>query len=92
MFTWNEKYSVGFDEIDTQHKKFLILTDEVRDLIGKGEHENTVLNKVNELFNYAKWHFDTENIYMKKCRYEYVEEHSNEHKKIIEKIFLSDII
>lgn len=86
MFTWNENYSVGFDEVDNQHKKFFILSDEVIKYIGDGECAENISSKIKELHNYALWHFNTEKIYMEKCRYEFVDEHLTDHAKILNKI------
>jgi len=97
MFNWSKDYSVGIDEIDRQHKNFIKLINEIADLIGKENRIQIIEIKVKELEDYAKWHFQTEMLYMKKCKQcsgnQIVENHVKEHNEILEKIadFRKDI-
>ena len=62
---WEEKYSVGVLEIDTQHKKLFATINELIDIIG-GHFEQLAINKVvSELLDYKKFHFATEEKYFK---------------------------
>lgn len=93
MFTWSPKYSVGFEEVDFQHQKFLKIADKVIECIGTGTDVSTIKNKTIELLDYAKWHFETEHFYMKQCVQHIFEDHKAEHQEILSKIdvFIQDI-
>lgn len=97
MFTWNSDYSVGIDEIDRQHQKFIKIINEIVDLFGVDKKNPIIAIKILELEDYAKWHFQTELSYLKKCTKcssnEMIEEHIKEHDEILKKIaeFRKDI-
>ncbi len=94
MIEWDEKYSVGIPIIDEQHKKLInIINKAVVLIINKATdiaHSNNpqeILEVLNQMTEYAKEHFATEEAYMYEFRYlEYVlhkEEHFNFSNKAI---------
>lgn len=80
---WEEKFSVGVDEIDEQHKQLFNLINEVRDSIKKGQTKDFVIDCIQKLDKYASFHFDLEEKYMIENRYPNIEEHRLEHKNFI---------
>lgn len=76
---WDEKYSVGVEEIDNQHKHLVATINNLLDLI----NTNTVGEKLDEIINalveYKKLHFETEEKYFKEFNYEGTEEHEAKH-------------
>jgi hemerythrin-like metal-binding protein len=93
MFTWSPKYSVGFEEVDFQHQKFLKIADDVIQLIGQCPDVSNIKQKTKELLEYAKWHFETEHFYMSQYPNHIFEDHKAEHKEILSEIevFIQDI-
>ncbi|EKD27068.1 MAG: hypothetical protein ACD_79C00896G0004 [uncultured bacterium] len=76
---WTDSLSVGINLIDEQHKKLVGLVNSLYDAmkVGKG---NDVLGKIlEELIEYTKYHFSTEEELMKKHLYPKFLDHKKEH-------------
>jgi len=62
--TWNEKYSIGIEEIDSQHKKlFEILNSYYKNLVDSktiGVTNDVMKDTINNLIDYATYHFREE--------------------------------
>ncbi len=86
---WDEKYSVGVDIIDQQHKQFVFIMDKLSKAIEEGKVKEVVDHILLELEEYVTYHFGTEEAYFKKFNYEGTLEHVEVHKLFGEK--LSDI-
>ncbi len=84
---WSKKYSVGFDEIDNQHKVLVDLINKLEDIY---ENRNNykdfegMLDKVMvELKNYTILHFSTEEVLMQMFTYGDFETHKQSHDHFI---------
>jgi hemerythrin len=82
---WDDKYLIGINSIDAQHKHFVGILNRLF-LVIQSESNDSVTNIINELVDYADRHFATEERYFKKHNYPYSLEHTNEHNKIKRKI------
>ena len=86
MIEWDDKYSVGISIIDEQHKKLInIINKAVTVIINKATdiaHSNDpeeILEVLNEMTEYAKEHFATEEAYMLEFHYLEHTLHKEEH-------------
>jgi len=86
FFTWNEKYSVGIRELDAQHKQLITLLNELYEAMQNGAAESKLAKIINELVNYTRTHFATEEKYMEKYNYIGLSSQKSEHSRFIEKI------
>jgi len=83
---WNEKFKVGIDLIDDDHKQLISLLDQSRKITAK-QSSNVMMNKVlNELVSYTKIHFKREEALMQACEYPDAERHIKIHEALIEQI------
>ncbi|MBT4165994.1 hemerythrin family protein [archaeon] len=82
---WSDELGVNVKEIDEQHKKlFEIINRAHEGAINKDKKEgNDVLN---ELIEFVRVHFSTEEKYFEKCNYSGAKEHIAEHLKLTEKV------
>lgn len=83
---WEEKYSVGVLEIDSQHKKLFAVINELIDIIGGRFEQEAVAKVIGELLEYKKIHFATEEKYFEKFSYEGATEHIKKHQEFGEKL------
>ena len=83
MVSWNKSLSVGIEEIDDQHKYFIGLVNKADSLIRDGVTKEEQLKVAKELGAYAQKHFETEEKYMQKMNYPFLEEHKAEHRKLV---------
>ncbi|NLX77802.1 MAG: hemerythrin family protein [Clostridiaceae bacterium] len=97
MFRWSENYKTGIDTIDEQHKKLVDIGAKLEDMLYAGDsldYYDYILETINELKDYADYHFSYEERKMRESDYPGLEEHRMEHLyfvKRIDKLAMQDI-
>jgi hemerythrin-like metal-binding protein len=86
LITWENKFSVGVKELDNQHKKLIELINELYDSMRAGHGKDVLKQILNDLLEYTKYHFDTEEKYFIKYNYYGKTEHMKEHAELKEKV------
>lgn len=79
LVNWNEKYTVGIAEFDEQHKKLMELYNKLYDAMKEGRGKDVLQGILNDLINYAKYHFESEEKCFAKFNYPGKSEHLKEH-------------
>ncbi len=89
MLVWKDEYSIGVDLIDKQHEYLFEIGNGayklLRDDFGIDKYDDIVLI-IQDLSQYAKFHFKTEEEYMIKIKYKKYLSHKLEHDDFIQKI------
>ncbi len=87
-YVWKDEYIVGIEEIDTQHKHFFEIFDELDELLKNysDENEESLIFASDKLLNYALYHFSTEEVYLEKCACPAAQEHISSHDTYREKM------
>ncbi len=94
LFTWDNTYSVGIPHIDEQHEKLVSYINKLHQAMLRDEEDNVTGKILNELTDYTKIHFATEDDLMVKTgfsdhgavtRLQY-ERHKAEHAEFTRKI------
>ncbi|MDW7645240.1 MAG: bacteriohemerythrin [Desulfuromonadales bacterium] len=84
---WNDKISVGIEEIDEQHKQLLDLINRLYSAMVSGEQKLQVAKDVlNELMQYTIVHFAVEESLFRIFNYPDYEEHCAHHYKLREQV------
>ncbi len=83
---WSDSLSLGIKEIDEQHAKFIGYINSIALINNDPTKREKARQILNELRDYAKHHFDTEEKYFKKYRYPKTEEHMLEHFNLLKKL------
>lgn len=89
MLTWRDQYSIGNEEIDNQHKTLFGICDHVFTILKNDFDDNTqskIIVILDELKNYTKVHFDTEERLMLSINYPSYTVHKAEHDDFIIKL------
>lgn len=88
LIQWEEKFSLGINEIDEQHKKILLLINKLYDLFNQRKQgdEAEIDRVIAEMADYAIYHFNTEEKYFIIYGYEKQEEHIAIHNQYRAKI------
>jgi hemerythrin len=86
FFRWKDSMSVKSEEIDNQHKKLVGMLNELYMAFINKEHKEKMDAVINQLIDYTRYHFDTEEKYFIAFRYPDKENHIKEHKQFKEKI------
>ena len=80
---WSSKFEVGHERIDFEHKIFLNLIREASRLPGRGVSRERVLLHLNEVKQYAVFHFTSEENIMFDVGYPDIEPHKKEHEMLL---------
>lgn len=83
---WNDKYSVGVTEIDLQHQKMFTVINNLIDVIQNTPTNESLIEIINSLVEYKKYHFATEEKYFKEFNYEGATDHIGAHHSFNEKL------
>ena len=86
FFDWNDSYSVGVADIDTQHKKLFALINELYDSTNKGRANDVLERILGELIEYTKFHFKTEEQLLEQNGYPGLPEHRIAHRRLLSEI------
>ena len=81
---WSKILSVGFEEIDEDHRKLVGIFNELNRAVTAGEAADYIAATLEELINCTAWHFSHEERLMLKHRYDGLEVHKSEHRELVE--------
>ncbi len=86
LITWTEKYSVGIEKIDSQHKILVSLLNKLHAYMLEGK-ANYVLGEIlTELIHYTETHFQTEETLFEEYGYPETTAHTDEHRELVKKV------
>ena len=85
MIEWDVKFSVGVQRIDEEHKKLIDIINKAA-VTNKSKKIRVVLATLDEMINYAGYHFLTEETYMVGSDYPEYLFHRNEHIGFTDKV------
>ncbi len=77
---WDDKYSVEVEEIDNQHKLMFKTINELIDAIYTTPTKEKLEPIIEQLINYKKYHFATEEKYFIEFNYEKKDDHIAKHR------------
>jgi hemerythrin len=78
---WDDKYSVGVEEIDKQHQHMFNTINNLLDVISTNSPKEKLDEVISGLVEYKKYHFETEEKYFREFDYEGREEHEAKHNE-----------
>ena len=85
---WSDEYSVKFAPIDEQHKKLVVITNDLLQSCKEGRAVNRIdfMLAFSQASEYAITHFRTEEEYMKKANYPDFDAHKKEHQDFLAEV------
>ncbi len=86
---WQESFSVNNYTIDTQHKQWLEILNELHETLMGSDSETlaTITNdSLESMQEYAKKHFTYEEEYLKEINYPYLAEHKSIHNAFLDQV------
>jgi hemerythrin len=92
LVEWEDRYSVGIELIDDQHKELFNLTNTLYEgcLAGDEAARSYFMETVHGTVDYVKYHFTAEEKMLEKVKYPNFAEHKKEHEGFVKKI-LEDV-
>lgn len=90
MIKWKDEYSIGIKLIDVQHKHIFEIGNNAYELLKNDlslDKYSKIIQVVEDLRQYTKYHFKCEEEYMLKIHYENYDNQKMEHDNFIKKIY-----
>jgi hemerythrin len=85
---WEERYLLGVEQFDDHHKHLVDLLNQVHGMFLSNEVAEGKLQEIlDSLEEYANYHFDQEEGWMREVGFPKLEEHILEHKRFIYKLY-----
>lgn len=81
--TWDEKIALGITEIDNQHKQLVEIINTLFDAMKGAKGLEVIGDLLNQLGDYAVYHFSTEEKYFESFGYTESDHHKDEHKYLL---------
>lgn len=85
LFEWKDSYNVNVGIIDEQHKVLVSLLNNLHDSMSQGKGKEVLSVILNDLVNYTKTHFATEEKLMSQTVYTKTHSHMAEHEGLTKK-------
>jgi hemerythrin len=85
-FDWKDEYSIGFPSIDTQHRKLFSLINEILEGMRAARGPKDIRDTLDELAQYAIYHFSQEEILFQEYGYRKSKEHGIAHELFMKKL------
>lgn len=79
---WGATLSVGVAAMDQQHQQLVALINQLADAMTQGKSASVIGNILNELVNYAMYHFTDEENLLSQYHYPDLSAHQSEHFKL----------
>jgi len=89
MLVWKEEYAIGVESIDNQHKHLFAIGNSIYELLENyvlDDKYDKIIKILNDLREYTKYHFQSEEEYMIEIRYSGYLKQKVEHEDFIDKI------
>jgi len=83
---WNESLEIGIGSIDREHRFFIDLIRDVYDEGIRKPRSELIRDYIEEIILYARFHFFSEEIFMRKIGYPELESHKKLHLQLIGKL------
>lgn len=94
MILWKKEYEVGIEVVDSQHRQLFEIAGRAFDLL-KNEYitdkYDAMVEILQELKDYAVFHFTTEENYLEEIGYKKLFSHKMEHQSFIREIHSIDL-
>jgi hemerythrin len=88
LFKWDDSLSTGFADVDLQHKKLILIIEDVREALDSDESEYPlrIAKDLKRLTDYTQYHFTEEEKLMRQNGYPDYEAHKLEHDAFVSRV------
>jgi hemerythrin len=86
IIEWTQDLSVGVDKIDKEHQKWISLLENFYQGLMDGKSKEKLTELVTGMLDYTKYHFSSEERYMKAINYPEFDAHKEKHDLFVDKV------
>jgi len=83
---WNNGFLLGIPQFDEDHKRLISILNSAYDNFTTGVSIITMDRLLNDLVDYARSHFSSEEHWMEKLNYPHILKHKNEHDWFVTRV------
>lgn len=83
---WSEKYELGITKFDDDHKQLVNLLNRTYRSFTDGAKQDEIMMVLDELCDYATYHFSAEEHWMRVNKYPGLPDHIEEHEKFCNRV------
>lgn len=80
---WQDRYSVGIDEIDSDHHEIISIINQLDEIMSSGKARDGLSSIMERLVDYTRGHFRREEALMAQYQYPDIDRHRETHNKFI---------
>ncbi len=92
FFQWTQTLSVGIEEIDEEHKIWIVFLNKLHDAVGSGTDYEELSGILHDVISFSKQHFINEENMFTESDYPDADKHKQLHKDYLEELqMLSDL-
>lgn len=81
LFSWKPEYSVNDQELDTHHQQLFAVLNSVYENVMNSPELDSVLPKIDQLYEYTNFHFLTEEQHMRDNGFPDIDDHIAKHRE-----------
>ncbi|MDR3580599.1 MAG: bacteriohemerythrin [Oryzomonas sp.] len=86
IFVWDKSFELGIEQFDEHHRHLVGLLNKTYDDFTAGISQESLGSTLDELIDYATYHFAAEEHWMKKHRYPDLQQHQGEHERFSRRV------
>ncbi|MCX8025331.1 MAG: bacteriohemerythrin [Thermanaerothrix sp.] len=86
MFKWNPIYSIGVEQYDEQHKRLFAIAQKLYEAMSAGQGRTVLNNIFDELVDYTRTHFASEETLMERYNYPDYAPHRQQHEELTQQV------
>jgi len=86
LMEWSDRLSVGVAQFDDEHKRLIVLINDLFDAVQAGRGRDALGRTLDELIDYTKTHFSHEEHLLKKFADPNFEAHKKEHEALAKQV------
>ncbi len=77
---WTEELTVKNEKLDAEHQKWIQILNNLYEGLRDNKPKESLLELIQEMYDYTKYHFASEEEYMKSVNYPRLAEHQEKHR------------
>lgn len=86
LIEWTPALEVGLEEMDRQHRQLVKILNELHQAMQAGGRQRDLMRVMDELIQYTKYHFSTEERLMVEAAYPGLPRHKQTHQALTAKV------
>lgn len=85
MLKWSQEYQLNHPQIDLEHQSLFNMLNDFYQGLSDGSSKERLAQLIKGLLDYAKIHFENEEVYMQSINFPGLKAHQKEHQAFLEK-------